>query len=70
MDQNQEWTLYYWPGLPGRGEYARLIFAETETPFLEPWLKEFKYPDSFEELKKKHNFRAVPVLKHNNFYLS
>jgi hypothetical protein len=33
---NFEWTLYYWPTCPGRGEYARLIFVETETPFNEP----------------------------------
>lgn len=25
--------LFYWPGFPGRGEFMRLIFAETNTPY-------------------------------------
>lgn len=29
------YELYYWPGLPGRGEIVRLIFAATETPYVD-----------------------------------
>ncbi|KAK3253260.1 hypothetical protein CYMTET_37486 [Cymbomonas tetramitiformis] len=28
-----EWRLVYWPGFPGRGEFIRLMFEETATPF-------------------------------------
>ena len=27
------YELIYWPGLPGRGEFIRLLFEETATPF-------------------------------------
>lgn len=27
------YELYYWPGLPGRGEHIRLCFEETKTPY-------------------------------------
>jgi len=27
------WKLFYWPGMRGRGEFARLIFAESDTPY-------------------------------------
>jgi hypothetical protein len=43
--------LYYWPGFAGRGEFVRLLFVETDTPFDEPWRENFKYPDSVNELR-------------------
>ena len=30
-----QYELYYWPGLPGRGEFVRLAFEEAACPFLE-----------------------------------
>ena len=39
--------LYYWPEIAGRGEFIRLLFAETQTPYVDAF--EGK---SFEEAKK------------------
>lgn len=27
------YTLYYWPSIPGRGEYVRLLFEASATPY-------------------------------------
>ena len=65
-----EFKLYYWPEIAGRGEFIRLLFAETQTPYVDVF--EGK---SFEEAKKmgygkgkKH--MAFPVLEHGDIYLS
>lgn len=31
-----KYTLLYWPGIPGRGEFIRLLFASTQTPYSDP----------------------------------
>ncbi len=28
------WRLFYWPGMPGRGEFMRLLFEATGTPII------------------------------------
>ncbi|KAI0338013.1 glutathione S-transferase C-terminal-like protein [Trametopsis cervina] len=33
QQKKEEYTLYYWPGVPGRGEYIRLAFEYTGTPY-------------------------------------
>ncbi|GJE85253.1 glutathione S-transferase-like protein [Phanerochaete sordida] len=33
--KKEEYTLYYWPGLPGRGEYVRLAFEWAGIPYKE-----------------------------------
>lgn len=30
-----EWQLFYWPGMPGRGEFVRLIFEEAGVKYTE-----------------------------------
>ena len=30
-----DWILYYWPGFPGRGEFARLVFEEAGIKYTE-----------------------------------
>eukprot|EP01087_Luapelamoeba_hula_P013792 TRINITY_DN3969_c0_g1_i1.p1 TRINITY_DN3969_c0_g1~~TRINITY_DN3969_c0_g1_i1.p1 ORF type:complete len:277 (-),score=50.33 TRINITY_DN3969_c0_g1_i1:44-874(-) len=62
--------LFYWPGLPGRGEFIRLIFEETQTPYddvLKTWewndLKQIAY------LSNK-DFFALPALRHGDILLS
>ena len=68
--QEAKFKLYYWPGIAGRGEFMRLLFAETQTPFVEMF--EGK---SFEEAKKmgygrgKKHF-AFPVIEHGDLYIS
>ncbi len=27
------WDLYYWPGLPGRGEFVRVVFEDAGVPY-------------------------------------
>lgn len=39
-EEAAEWKLYYWPGLLGRGEYIRLIFAQAGVEWYEPAKKE------------------------------
>jgi len=33
--KTEEYVLYYWPGLPGRGEYVRLAFEHAGVPYTE-----------------------------------
>eukprot|EP00743_Colponemidia_sp_Colp-15_P006504 GILK01007003.1.p1 GENE.GILK01007003.1~~GILK01007003.1.p1 ORF type:complete len:254 (+),score=19.80 GILK01007003.1:37-762(+) len=68
--EESEWTLYYWPGMPGRGEFMRLIFAETQTEYNDAYRTL-----SWEEVgkinyNKNKNFFAVPAIKHRDFFLS
>jgi len=33
---NEEpWRLYYWPSIPGRGEFVRLVFEEAQVPYID-----------------------------------
>ncbi|SPO20089.1 uncharacterized protein UTRI_00484_B [Ustilago trichophora] len=33
MSSIQEYTLFYWPGIPGRGEFVRLCFEAAKVPY-------------------------------------
>jgi hypothetical protein len=46
-----EWKIYYWPGYPGRAEFARLLFIETDTPFLDIWNEDFNFMESVNDLR-------------------
>lgn len=35
MDQQQKWCLYYWPSLPGRGDFVRLMFEEMGVEYVD-----------------------------------
>lgn len=61
-DEIGQWKLYYWPNAVGRGEFARLLFAETETPYT----NELKDGFDITELRKQldHEFFALPVVQH------
>ena len=61
-----EWTLYYWPGLPGRAEFARLLFHDASTSYTEPFAHA-TYPQiqtTREQLTIAHPFFALPLLVH------
>lgn len=61
-----EWQLYYWPGLPGRAEFARLLFHETNTAYTEPFANS-AFPQiqpQREQLSATQPFFAMPVLCH------
>lgn len=70
MSEKPEFKLFYWPGMLGRGEFMRLLFHETQTPYEEVFKDK-----SFEEAKqmgygrgKKHF--AFPVIEHGDIVLS
>jgi glutathione S-transferase len=61
------WTLYYWPGIPGRGEYTRLIFAEANTGYIDFFQGEVdstKIENYMKGLQDKHEVFALPALRH------
>jgi glutathione S-transferase len=33
---HEPWTLLYWPGIPGRGEFVRLVLEHNKIPYKEP----------------------------------
>jgi glutathione S-transferase len=35
MPNNAEYRLYYWPTIPGRGEFVRLVLEEAAAPYLD-----------------------------------
>ncbi len=62
--KSAEYHLHYWSGLPGRGEYVRLAFEATGTPFedvpYEPGRFDDRSPPPF----------APPILVHGDVLLS
>ncbi|KAG8772302.1 hypothetical protein FRC19_004594 [Serendipita sp. 401] len=36
MSKNAHYTLHYWGGIPGRGEFVRLVFEYTRTAYKDP----------------------------------
>jgi glutathione S-transferase len=61
------YELYYWPGLPGRGEFIRLAFEEAGTKYKDIALDE----DAVEMIEKitgetRHPSFAPPFLKHGD----
>lgn len=61
-EQEVKFRLFYWPGFPGRGEFPRLLFAETATPYEDVYAKL-----SFEKAKAdcygNPNRFAVPAIE-------
>jgi len=33
--QEEPWQLFYWPSIPGRGEFVRLILEEAKVPYID-----------------------------------
>eukprot|EP01104_Vermistella_antarctica_P002442 TRINITY_DN12687_c0_g1_i1.p1 TRINITY_DN12687_c0_g1~~TRINITY_DN12687_c0_g1_i1.p1 ORF type:complete len:240 (-),score=55.25 TRINITY_DN12687_c0_g1_i1:238-957(-) len=76
-----EWELTYWPGFPGRGEYIKLLFEDSATPYtfttdtttILEQLNKRKFPITFdddtEREKKNLPVFAPPILRHNEFVL-
>ncbi|KAF8588498.1 glutathione S-transferase [Ramaria rubella] len=59
-----EYTLIYWGGIPGRGEYIRLAFEYTKTPYSE--VNTLKKITSF--FSPKGNHFAPPILDVNGSF--
>ncbi|ORY01870.1 sigma-class glutathione S-transferase [Basidiobolus meristosporus CBS 931.73] len=64
------WELYYWPGMPGRGEFMRLLFIETSTPFKDVYAGEDWTAVGKVNYQLSKEFFALPTIKHNGFMLS
>lgn len=68
------YELIYWPGLPGRGEFTRLLFEEAGVPFTDHtksadkvirWVQELIGPDHIGDETNPPIF-APPALKHGD----
>ena len=69
-NKEAEYKLYYWPGFPGRGEFMRLLFAETQTPYVDVFEgKTMQEATKMGKGKGKKHF-AFPVLEHGDIYIS
>jgi glutathione S-transferase len=54
--------LYYWPGFPGRGEFMRLVFAESNTPY------EDVYRDLTFEAASQHCYASAGADNKKQFF--
>jgi len=64
------WRLYYWPGTAGRGEFMRLLWVFTDTPYEDVFAS--KHPEDLEAytVQLKKPFFAFPAISHGDFFLS
>ena len=72
MQTKNIFKLIYWPGNPGRGEFVRLAFEATGTPYEDTALTQSAQEvlttvDPQRQLKDRDVHFAVPVLKHGDF---
>lgn len=76
---NEDYNLIYWPSLPGRGEFIRLLFEETGTPYNDIAKSPNDAVNQVLELNSAINpipeasnpsVNAPPVLRHGSFVLS
>src|SRR5690349_4634012 len=56
--QDPQYTLHYWPGLQGRGEFVRLAFEEAGVPYLDIARK----PGAVDTLRKLLEGKAAGLL--------
>ena len=71
------YELYYWPGIPGRGEFIRLALEEAGAPYLDVAKDAGGEAQAVSQLqsvldstKLPHPAFAVPVLKAGELYIS
>ncbi len=75
MDPSYE--LYYWPNIPGRGEFVRLVLEEAGAPYVDVARKPRGEGDGFEAVvafyagkHEGHPIFAPPVLKYGDLVLA
>ena len=54
--------LYYWPGFPGRGEFMRLLFAESNTPYQDVY-RHLTFEAARQYCYASSQFFAVPAIE-------
>jgi glutathione S-transferase len=77
MNEKKEFTLYYWAGLPGRGEFVRLALefagAEYWDICRDPHNQEDPYQPILRKLESPEVFPPVfapPILEHKGKYIA
>ena len=60
--------LYYWPGLPGRGEFVRLIFEQAGEPYLD--IGPEQGIDAIVKMRQSNEGFAPPYIKDGDFILA
>ena len=76
--EEPSYELIYWPGLPGRGEFARLLFEEAGVPYVDRADKPKDAVSAISSLTAGDNFGddsnpplfAPPVLKHGDLVIN
>ncbi|XWW97850.1 hypothetical protein V2A60_005837 [Cordyceps javanica] len=77
-DDEAEYELIYWPGIPGRGEFVRLLFEEAGVPYQDhsrpadqamAWVLRLTDPMNTGDDSNPPVF-AAPVLKHGTLILN
>lgn len=72
------YELFYWPKIPGRGEFVRLLFEEAGVPYVDtaksegdavPAILNLMAPDNKGDETNPPSF-ACPALKHGDLHLS
>jgi len=77
MSENPEYRLYYWPTIPGRGEFVRLVFEEAAVPYVDV----ARLPESdgggfsalrsvMRQVEMPTALFAPPILQHGDLWLS
>lgn len=71
------YELYYWPNIPGRGEFVRLVLEEAGAPYIDVARQPRKAGGGFEAVlpfyagqHEGHPVFAPPVLKHGTLVLA
>ncbi|KAK0388344.1 hypothetical protein NLU13_4589 [Sarocladium strictum] len=77
---NDEYSLIYWPAIPGRGEFVRLLFEETGTPYSD--VAKSSPQDAVSQILELNaavdpissgsnpSVNAPPILRHGSFVIS
>ncbi|KAF5543169.1 glutathione S-transferase [Fusarium napiforme] len=77
-DDDAPYELIYWPVIPGRGEFVRLVFEEASVPYsdvaqnTEKGMNAVKSLTSTDNIGDEHNPPALapPALKHGDLLIS
>ncbi|EWG51342.1 glutathione S-transferase [Fusarium verticillioides 7600] len=77
-DDDAPYELIYWPVIPGRGEFVRLVFEEAGVPYsdvaqnIEKGMNTVKSLTSTDNIGDEHNPPALapPALKHGDLLIS
>ena len=67
-----EWKLYYWYGLPGRGDFVRLMFEEAGVPYDDVCVRDKNSAAALKFYKGEHEgfpILAPPIIQHGDFVM-